>query len=95
MFKAGTTILIAIAMVLGVLATLERVYLVNGSSYPRFLAEDASNVDEAGLAKLRATTCKDDAIEIFEKGETWVLRCGFAYYQGHTYISHTDPMGGH
>jgi hypothetical protein len=93
MFKTGFNIFIAIVLAIGVLATLERVYLVNGSSYPRLLAEDVGNVDEAGLAKMRATTCKDEPVEVYKKDEIWVLRCGFAYYQGHTYISHTDPMG--
>ncbi|MBA9846847.1 hypothetical protein DEE89_12110 [Ralstonia pickettii] len=93
MIKVGINVLIVIAMAVGLVATLERLYLVNGSSYPSFLAEDAGNLDEVGLAKLRATSCKDESVEVYKKDDVWVLRCGFAYYQGHTYISHTDPMG--
>jgi hypothetical protein len=79
-------------LVASLLVTGERVYLVNASSYPRFLATDLGSVDAARIEELRKTACKDEPIEVYAKNGFWVLRCGFAYYQGHTYISHSDPF---
>lgn len=85
-----STLLLAL-LIAGLLFTGERVYLVNAASYSRFLATDLGNVDAARISELHRTECKDDPIDVYKKDGYWVLRCGFAYYQGHTYISHTDP----
>ncbi|HCM7206548.1 TPA: hypothetical protein N3202_004481 [Salmonella enterica subsp. enterica serovar Typhimurium str. D23580] len=90
--KALKTALLVAFAAAAVLVTAERVYLVNAPSYPRFLATDLGNVGAARVAELRKTACKDDPIEVYAKNGFWVLRCGFAYYQGHTYISHSDPF---
>lgn len=86
-----STLLLAL-LVASLLVTGERVYLVNAPSYPRFLATDLGDVDSARIVELRKTACRDDPIEVYAKNGYWVLRCGFAYYQGHTYISHSDPL---
>lgn len=82
-----------IGALFGIALTAERVILVNGTSYPRALADDAGSVDLAELQRLRTTTCKDEPIEVFPKNGYWILRCGFSYYQGHTFVSRTDPFG--
>lgn len=86
------TLTLAALLVVGLLVTAERLCLVNARIYPHFLATDLGNVDTARLQELRKSSCKDDSIEVYPKRGVWVLRCGFAYYDGHTYISHTDPF---
>jgi len=86
------TVLFAALLVGGLSVTAERVWLVNAPVYPRFLATDLGNVDAAHLEELRKSACKHDGIEVYPKRGVWILRCGFAYYDGHTYISHTDPF---
>jgi hypothetical protein len=90
--RTTKTALLFTFLAASLLVTGERVYLVNAASYPRFLATDLGNVDAARITELRKTACKDDPIEVYPKNGFWVLRCGFAYYQGHTYISHSDPF---
>lgn len=80
----------------GVLGAIERVYLVNADTYPRWLASgelgDANNVD---LLRLRETACKAAPIEIFQKRDLVVLRCGFALYEPstRTYIATSFHRG--
>ena len=85
--------LLSVAIVVGVLAfmlagllfTIERVYLVNGKTYPRWLARgELGRVNDAALDRLRGTECKDDPIEVFQKDGFVVLRCGFAWYEPST-----------
>ncbi|MCM3583767.1 hypothetical protein M3795_25180 [Ralstonia pickettii] len=92
LLRLGRVIVLVAVVIAGILATAERMYLVHGRTYPRFLATDAGSVDRAGLMKLRATACKAEPIEVYEKADFWVLRCGVVYYQAHTYISQTDPL---
>jgi len=85
-----------VAVIVGLLLSgAERLYLVNGSHYPSFMASDLGAVDSKRMDEIRATSCPNAPLEIFEKGNAqnryWVIRCGFAYYEGHTYISHTHP----
>lgn len=77
---------VAALLFVGVLATIERVYLVNGKAYPRWLADgEVGWVDDAILTKLRATECNNEPIEIFKKdGGLVVLRCGFAWFASPT-----------
>jgi hypothetical protein len=86
-------LLLLVGVFLAVGFTVERLVLVNAASYPQALAQDLGSVDRAGLKHLRATACKDDPIEVIPKDGVWILRCGFLYYQGATFLSHTDPVG--
>lgn len=91
---AGNSVLIACGLLFigGALSAVERLYLVNGSSYPRFLARDLGAASYATLDKLHAGECKGQMMEIYGKADDeWVIRCGFNWYEGHTYISSTDP----
>jgi hypothetical protein len=72
-------------MVIGLLSVIERVYVVNGSSYPSWLASGKlGDVDDAAVDHLRATACQNKTIEIFQKDHFVVLRCGFAWYEPST-----------
>lgn len=91
---AGKSVLIACTLLfIGiVLSEIERLYLVNGTTYPRVLARDLGAANYATLDKLRADQCKGQTMEIYSKADNlWVIRCGFGWYEGHTYISSTDP----
>lgn len=84
-------------MLVGLLSTIERVYLVNGKTYPRWLARgELGRVDDAALGYLRATECKNDPIEIFQKDGFVVLRCGFAWFEPSTktFIADSYDFGG-
>lgn len=83
-------IIIAVLLIL-VLLTGERVLLVNGPTYPKYLAEDLGNIDASILEYLHRTHCKGEPMEIYRKRDFWVMRCGVVYLEGHTFISHTDP----
>lgn len=83
----------ALVIVGAVLNTAERLYLVNADSYPRFLARNLGTADMHTIDRLRANECKDHPVEVFEKKNyTWVMRCGFSWIDGHTYISNADPF---
>lgn len=93
---AGNVVASACALLfLGmILMTVERLYLVNGSSYPRILAHDLGAANYSTLENLRLNQCKGDGMEIYGKrNDLWVIRCGFSWYEGHTYISTTNPYG--
>ncbi|AXV99247.1 hypothetical protein CJO80_27230 (plasmid) [Ralstonia solanacearum] len=79
---------------IGLLTVAERMYLVNGEHYPRILARDVGVVGLDGLDGLRVSACDGEPLEVYAKADYWVLRCGVAYFQGHTFISHTDPFAG-
>lgn len=81
----------------GLLSAIERVYLVNGKTYPRWFARgELGRVSDADLRRLRETECKNDPIEIFQKGGFVVLRCGFAWYEPSTktFIADSYNFGG-
>ncbi len=81
-----------LVMVGALLNTAERVYLVNADSYPRFLARNLGTADMHTLERLHAKECKGMGIQVYEKTNyTWVIRCGFDWFGGHTYISNADP----
>lgn len=89
-----SSITIATVLILvGLFLTAERVYLVNGATYPPILAEDLGNIDAKNLEYLHRTYCAEEPMEIYRKRDFWVVRCGFTYLQGRTFISHIDPMG--
>lgn len=89
----GVRATIACVILVGfVLALAERLYLVNGDSYPPMLARDLGTADMKTLEMLRAKECRGEVIEVYEKTNyTWVIRCGFSWVGGHTYISNADP----
>lgn len=78
--------------IVGLLTVAERLYLVNGTQYPRFLARDVGAVRFEDLDELRAASCHGEPVEVYPKAGYWVLRCGVAYFEGHTFISHTNPF---
>lgn len=81
-----------IAIAASLLAGIERLYLVNGDSYPRFLAKNLGTADMHTIDALRAKECKNTGIDVYEKaGNVWVIRCGFSWLDGKTYISNADP----
>lgn len=92
---AGIVGVIAFFVVIvgGVLIGLERIYLVTADSYPRFLTQNLGTADMKTLDMLRAKDCKGKAVEVFEKANnTWIIRCGFAWYDSHTYVSNANPL---
>ena len=92
----ATTVLKAViplgVAIVSLLTVAERLYLVNGTQYPRFLARDVGAVRFEDLEALRAASCDGDPVEVYPKTGYWVLRCGVAYFEGHTFISHADPF---
>ncbi|MDN7527679.1 hypothetical protein [Burkholderia orbicola] len=86
---------LCVVLLLGTfLLVAERVYLVNGSSYPRWLARDIGAANYAELDRLHGTECKGESMEIYGKRSSqWVIRCGFTWMGGRTYISSTNPYG--
>ncbi|CAJ0788010.1 hypothetical protein LMG19083_01661 [Ralstonia psammae] len=78
--------------IIGLLSGAERLYLVKGKQYPRFMAKDLGAVEFEGLERLRVSACNGDPLEVYPKTDFWVLRCGYNYFQGHTFISHADPF---
>lgn len=77
-----------LVMVAGLLLGVERVYVVNGSSYPAWLATaDLGAVEKRILAP--APGCEGEPTEIYQKDNGLVvLRCGLLWYEGHTYLAH-------
>jgi hypothetical protein len=93
---AGNVVWVACALLFVglILSTVERLYLVNGSSYPRFLAHDLGAANYSTLENLRLNQCKGQGMEIYGKRDNlWVIRCGFTWMEGHTYVSTTNPYG--
>ena len=86
-----TAIPLGVALV-GLFAVAERLYLVNGAQYPRLLAKDVGAVRFEDLDALRLASCGGEPVEVYPKTGYWVLRCGVAYFNGHTFISHADPF---
>ncbi len=78
--------------VVGLLVVAERLYLVNGAQYPRFLAKDVGPVRLDDIDRRRGFSCNGEPLEVYAKTDYWVLRCGFAYFEGNTVISYTDPF---
>lgn len=77
-------------MTLGCCSVAERTYLEKGQSYPRWLASgQLGNVDDVALGRLRETSCSSAPIEIFQKRDFVVLRCGYFWYEpgSKTYIA--------
>ncbi|MBK3865187.1 hypothetical protein G3A40_36135 [Paraburkholderia aspalathi] len=94
MRNAGTIVTIACAVIFvgAILNAGERLYLVNGGSYPRLLAHDLGAADYKTLDRLHGSQCKGESMEIYGKSNSqWVIRCGFSWVDGHTFISTTNP----
>ncbi|HEY8095832.1 MAG TPA: hypothetical protein VIE65_07010 [Methylobacter sp.] len=75
---------------------IERLYVVNGSSYPKWLATaelDKSMVGWKNLMPLHDRECNHQPFEIYEKANgQYVLRCGLAWHESKTYIANFDPL---
>lgn len=78
--------------VIGLFSVADRLYLVNGEQYPRFMAEDVGAVEFDDLNRLQVSPCNGDPLEVYPKKDFWVLRCGYDYFHGHTFISHANPF---
>jgi len=78
--------------IVSLLTVAERLYLVNGTQYPQFPAGDVGAVRFEDLDGLRAASCHGEPVEVYPKAGYWVLRCGVVYFEGHTFISHTNPF---
>ncbi|CAH2782572.1 MAG: hypothetical protein PPHEINF_2009 [uncultured Paraburkholderia sp.] len=91
----NTATAVCAALLVGMfLLVAERVYLVNGSSYPRWFAHDLGAANYSDLDRLQGTECKGEGMEIYGKHDNrWVIRCGFSWIDGRTYISSTNPYG--
>jgi len=80
------------AAMVGLLTVAERLYLVNGAQYPRFLARDV------GAGRFRRSGCTACCLVPWRAGGGLpegrllgpALRCGV--FEGHTFISHADPF---
>ena len=80
-FRALLKISIAVIFGIALLGGLERLYVVYGHGYPRWLAAgELGDVDMADMLELRQTACKDP-IELFPKDDFVVLRCGFSWFE--------------
>ncbi|MDN7664056.1 hypothetical protein [Burkholderia cenocepacia] len=91
---AGNVVWAACALLFvgAALLAVERLYLVNGGSYPSFLAHDLGAASYSTLEKLRLNECKGEGMEVYRKGDDrYVIRCGFSWIEGHTYISTANP----
>ncbi|WP_156350195.1 hypothetical protein [Achromobacter sp. 2789STDY5608633] len=87
---AGCAVALAI-FIGGLLAGIERLYLVNADSYPSFLASEKNLASPAELDQLRANECPDEVLTIYEKSNGWVIRCGDFWFDGPTFLSSVDP----
>lgn len=85
-----------IAFLMMFFGTVERLYYVNGDSYPRWLATGELQKPANGanvIDELRNGPCKDAGIEITGKRDgVYVIRCGFSWYDSKTYLANFDPM---
>lgn len=90
--RVGKLLLAAFAAVvlIGVLDIAERIYLVNGDSYPAWLTQrDIGPVTRATFGHLAMNECKGRwPIQGYPKaGDVMVYRCGFDWLGGHTFIA--------
>ncbi|MFN9473238.1 hypothetical protein [Acidovorax sp.] len=77
----------------GILGTAERIYYVNGNSYPRWLASGGlASADE--MDALRQGECKGRGpLEISEKADgLFVVRCGTMWWESKTYLADFNPV---
>jgi len=88
---AGTAAFFGV-IVFGLVAGAERVYLVNASSYPTWLASDQGPVNADRLLANLDPKCAGKTAEIYEKdGNRAVVRCGgFSWYDSYTYQVHLE-----
>lgn len=71
------------------LNTLERTYLVQGSSYPAFLGTDVGIVNLQKVIDLHETKCPGMGTSTFRKNDDIVvIRCGNSWLGGKTFIGH-------
>jgi len=93
--NSGTVLYVACTAVVTffIFIGVERYYLVNGQGYPSFLAKDLELKEGESALQLRESECKNELISSFRKAkDLWVIRCGFDWYSGSTFISRTEPF---
>ena len=65
------------SLLLGVISVAERLLLVHGSTYPRWLASGSfDSLSPEMMSRLRKTYCDATGVEVMEKPNQWVFRCG-------------------
>ncbi len=70
------TILSAL-LLLGVTSVAERLLLVHGSTYPQCLASGSfDSLSPQMMSRLRKKYCDATGVEVMEKPNQWVFRCG-------------------
>lgn len=82
--------LVIAALALGV---AERVYLVNGSSYPSWMA--GAELGEVAMARIVAlwnSECRHCPVEVFRKSNGAVLRCGDFWFMPSTRTYFADTF---
>jgi len=80
-----------IIFVFGILSVIERLYLVNAPTYPKWLVQrDIGALTNNQLMEFYVAECKGMGAEMHEKENgTAVIRCGgMMWYDGHTYLVH-------
>ncbi|MFZ6774555.1 hypothetical protein ACO0LB_17770 [Undibacterium sp. SXout7W] len=97
--RGATTVAIIYIMLVcfGFLMTIERIYLVNGSSYPGWLVrKDVGNFNDDGVGNIHQISdfskayCPSGGMEVFGKDNgLYVMRCGgMLWYEANTYTAH-------
>lgn len=81
-------LLFVLTLLTVLLMGVERAYLLRASTYPAWLAtERLASLDRAGAMTLRTERCGQNApFEIIGKKNVTVLRCGFNWFTGHTFL---------
>jgi hypothetical protein len=92
---SGTALYVACTAVVTafIFIAVERYYLVDAQGYPSILAKPLDLKQGESALRLREGECKNDVIYSFRKAkDIWIVRCGFDWFTGSTYITHSDPF---
>lgn len=92
---SGTALYVACTAVVTafIFVPVERYYLVNAQGYPSILAKRLDLKQGESALLLREGECKNEMISSFRKAkDLWVVRCGFDWFTGSTYITHSEPF---
>lgn len=85
-----------LGVLFGVMAVSERLYLINGSSYPNWLATELSGswntVQNQDV--VRKSCHGRGGVEVLNKADgRAVLRCGFSWAPGNTFVANASVEG--
>ncbi|WP_262145314.1 hypothetical protein [Serratia ficaria] len=80
----------AVFFLMLIIVTSERLWLVNGTSYPEFLGtvKEGITIDSPEMMN---GVCRTES-QFYQRGNKWVIRCGFDWLTGKTIITHTSPF---